>query len=238
MKYLIILILAIFAQGVFARCQHDPQIVRADYQVRFYKDDKLVRQNTIILWRQQDTVAHQYPQTHITESWHLLKNQLIKPSRFFDSYQRAIEYQPGVKVHGKSESDWSYRYQLVSDTLISQLTLTSENNIGCQRQQVFSKQTPKGNIELSWLPSLQLLNHFSWDNGEVREEWELLTKVHNANEVVAFFEQLQKYQSTDYADIGDDHSDPFLNKMLNMGFVEHGASGFYTSEQKGSIAEN
>ena len=29
------------------------------------------------------------------------------------------------------------------------------------------------------------------------------------------------------ADIGDDHTDPFLTNMVNQGFIEAGASGFY-----------
>jgi len=40
------------------------------------------------------------------------------------------------------------------------------------------------------------------------------------------------YQTTDYADIGDNEGDPFLAKMINLGFIEHGASGFYDANGK------
>ena len=33
--------------------------------------------------------------------------------------------------------------------------------------------------------------------------------------------------STDFADVGDNEAGPFLRKMIALGFVEHGASGFY-----------
>ena len=35
------------------------------------------------------------------------------------------------------------------------------------------------------------------------------------------------YTLIDFADIGDSEENPFVKKMINWGFVEHGASGFY-----------
>jgi len=45
-----------------------------------------------------------------------------------------------------------------------------------------------------------------------------------------FFRIRGSYQTTDYADIGDNESDPFLLKMMNLGFIKHGASGFYDAQ--------
>ncbi|MFT6897794.1 MAG: hypothetical protein ACJA13_002205 [Paraglaciecola sp.] len=42
-------------------------------------------------------------------------------------------------------------------------------------------------------------------------------------------------KAPDVSDIGDDHSDPFLIKMVTLGFIEHGASGFY--DDKGNALE-
>ena len=38
---------------------------------------------------------------------------------------------------------------------------------------------------------------------------------------------LPAYQTTDFADIGDDHTDPFLTDMVHQGFIEHGSDGVY-----------
>ena len=46
----------------------------------------------------------------------------------------------------------------------------------------------------------------------------------------AQFAEWYNYQTTDYAYIGDNENDPFLAKMINQGFVEHGASGFYDAQ--------
>lgn len=41
------------------------------------------------------------------------------------------------------------------------------------------------------------------------------------------FDRWHTWPSTDFADVGDNEADPFLRKMIALGFVEHGASGFY-----------
>ncbi|MEZ9367904.1 hypothetical protein AB4140_03605 [Shewanella sp. 10N.286.51.B2] len=222
----------------YAQCDLSSSSLQASYQLTSTDSPVSQHQNksSLNLWRQGNTVAHQYPQTDITESWFLLNNKQIKPTRFFDGYQRGIEYQPGEVVHGKSEHDWSYRYQFISDKLISQLTLSTETGKGCERQQVLTQTSANSKIELVWLPELQLISRFSWTKGQgqhqTHEQWQLTELSHDANKIAAFFRQLNHYKMTDYADIGDDHSDEFLTNMVTLGFVEHGASGFYDTEGK------
>ena len=47
---------------------------------------------------------------------------------------------------------------------------------------------------------------------------------------------LNSYGTTDYTNIGDNESDPFLISMINLGFIEDHAHGFYDS--KGNIMGN
>ena len=49
-------------------------------------------------------------------------------------------------------------------------------------------------------------------------------------EIAAEFVKREQYISTDYADIGDDHTEPFLTQMVNLGFIEGGASDFYNAQ--------
>ncbi|WP_394130517.1 hypothetical protein [Shewanella maritima] len=219
------------------QCQLKAHQIKAQYQLTFAQNQDhhadthihppRTNQSQLTLWRKGNTVAHQYQQTRITEAWYLLANKQIKPTRYFEQHQRGIEYQPGENVHGKTESDWSYRQQLVSNQLLQQLTLASESGQGCQHQQSFKQTTPSGTLTLVWLPQLQLISQFTWQTSQSTETWQLLDVTHDSQQVDAFFDQLNQYQMTDYADIGDDHSDPFLTSMVTLGFVEHGASGFY-----------
>ncbi len=198
-----------------------------------HSSDKLGQELQITLVRNGNEVAHQYPQTGITESWQLNQASQIKSTRFFDRHERAIEYQPGEKVHGKSESDWSYRNQLISDSLLSKFTTTAVTNEGCNRLE--TKQFSKDGLlmDITWFPELRLVSRFTIkqkDADSIVESWSLKRLTLSNNQITPFFKSRYAYYATDYADIGDDHTDPFLTKMMNLGFIEQGASGFYDTK--------
>lgn len=192
--------------------------------------DKLDPALQITLVRNGSEVAHQYPQTGITESWQLNQANQIKSTRFFDLHERAIEYQPGEKVHGKSESDWPYRNQLISDSLLKKFTTTTVTNEGCGRLETKTFNSDGLTMEITWFPELSLVNSFSITekkSDSILESWSLKSLDLSSKQIAPFFKSRYNYFATDYADIGDDHTDPFLTKMMNLGFIEHGASGFY-----------
>ena len=182
------------------------------------------------LWRTEKRVAHFYPETNITESWYLDAKQRIKPTRFFDAHKRAIEYQATETVHGKQEKDWHYRYDLISEKLKNNLTLVSTSGEGCDQEQHFKLESEKGAIELVWLPAKRLVKTFSVRKKHHYETWKLKEYSQDTEKVSVFFAIRDNYYATDFADIGDDHTDPFLTRMVTLGFIEHGASGFYDDE--------
>jgi hypothetical protein len=238
MHYLLILV-SLFSLNISANeCAVDANHLRADYQMNSSQNGQLSQQQSLVLWRQGATVAQQHPNIGVSESWYLLNNQQIKATRFFDNEQRAIEYQPGEQVHGKREHDWSYRFQLISDQLFSQLKLDTQTGSGCELLQVWRGETAQGRIKLHWLPALKLVNYLSYQQGKNHDEWILVAYASDADNIQQFFTQRDRYQTTDYADIGDDHSDPFLAKMINLGFIEHSASGFYDADGKAIAGEH
>jgi hypothetical protein len=60
--------------------------------------------------------------------------------------------------------------------------------------------------------------------------WQLAEVTYDNKMIQQQLDTFSAYQSTDFADIGDNESDPFFRKMINLGFIEHSASGFYDSE--------
>jgi hypothetical protein len=82
-------------------------------------------------------------------------------------------------------------------------------------------------ISLEWLTHLRLVKTYSEVSSSGKATWTLEGMVSEADEVRKHFATRAGYQTTDYADIGDNESDPFFLKMMNLGFVDHGASGFY-----------
>ncbi len=80
-----------------------------------------------------------------------------------------------------------------------------------------------------WSRDRQLIASFEVESGKTHRTWTLTSTDYNAD-VNSFFAKRADYQATDYADIGDDHTDPFLTKMVTQGFIEAGASGFYNDK--------
>lgn len=210
----------------------DRDFLRAEYKIVASNSEGNTTETSLILWRKGNEVAHQYPQTGITEAWQLIGEKRLKPIRFFDLHQRAIEYQPGESVHGKRESDWSYRYQLVTDTVLSKmnnLENASNRNALCH---TVLKTANFGHTALSldWLQEQKLIRNMSVEEHHQSVKWTLVSVTSDRKEIAAFFDKRNDYYATDFADIGDDHTDPFLTQMVTQGFIEHGASGFYNDK--------
>ncbi|GGF53927.1 hypothetical protein [Alteromonas lipolytica] len=212
-----------------ASCDSSNETLVAHYTVETH-NVKGDQQKVLELWRAKDVVAHHYPQTAITEAWEKVNNKLIKPTRYFDEHKRAIEYQPGEKVHGKSETNWSYRNQLFSDDLLASMTEVSRSGSGCETEIVYQRKTANTKITLTWLPELKIAKTFYAESAQQSIHWQLTGTEYDVQKISDFFALRSAYQSTDFADIGDDHTDPFLTKMVHQGFIEKGASGYYNSD--------
>lgn len=214
----------------------DTDHLKATYNIEREVINKPPQTTELVLWRKGNNhVMHQYPQTGISQYWFLAANNRIQAVRYFDNHQRAIEYQAGESVHGKQEKDWSYRYQLISKQLLSGLTKTSTEGDGCGKREHYTGNANHRSIKMTWLPELELVQHFELSTPKFRETWQLQQDNHDPERVNRAFAKRSHYQTTDFADIGDDHHDPFLTQMVNLGFIEHGASGFY--DDKGNALE-
>ena len=226
MRFLSMCLLLLSHFAMAEECQQQASHLRAVYQLQQGQQSATELQ----LLRDGKWVAQRYPAQHITLSWYLSRPGMIQPTRHFEQYQRSIEYAAGEVVHGKKETDWDYRNQLVSQSLLSKLQLVSESGAGCELQQTFRGQIAAQPVTLVWHPKLNLLR--SLQIGEQQpKRWTLQTVSFDPSQVVAHRQWLDSFQTTDYADIGDDHSDPFLTKMVRQGFIEHGHDGFYSADE-------
>lgn len=188
-----------------------------------------VAQKSLTLWRKPNVAAHQYTANNITQMWEHVNNR-VKATRFFDSHARAIEYQPGEAIHGRVDNDWEYRNQLIKDSFIKQLSLTSTEGEGCTQQQHYAASRNSESIDLIWLPAQDLMLSLTLRRGDSLIQWQQQSLSHDQSAINAFFVRRADFQTTDFADIGDDHTDPFLTNMVHQGFIEAGASGFYDAD--------
>jgi len=181
----------------------------------------------MVLWRNVNQVAHEYPHKHITELWEQTRNGKLRLVRNFDAYQRGIEYQPNEINKGKGKSDWMIKYQLISKELKNKMQRYETIGQGCNKIEKYTLTNKDSKIELAWLPEQQLVKNMKVYKKDVTLEWDLEQVITDVNKVRQVFQARNNYQTTDYIDIGDNESDPFLLKMMHLGFSEHGSSWVY-----------
>ena len=180
------------------------------------------------LWRRANQVLYQYEGQDVVDLWERTPNGQVRLIRLFDHYQRGIEYQPGEVAAVKP--DWEVKRVLVAASLREQMQLDHLEANTCEQEQHFSLNNDEAKIELTWLQEAELATEYHEQQANQQLSWTLVGVETDAVKVDQAFEQRLHYQMTDFIDIGDNESDPFLQQMINMGFVEHAHSGFYDAE--------
>lgn len=187
----------------------------------FYEVSETINEKTITserqIWRKKNSVLHVYPDSGISDYWMPSYQDKVQLIRYYDSESQGIEYQPG---EFKQKTGWEGIAYLSTRDQRSQLTLQSESGSGCDVSQSFNSDN---GTELKWMANQHYVESFKGGN----TIWKLQKVVRAKDKINAEFDRRQKFNTTDFSDIGDNESDPFIRKMINLGFVEHGASGFY-----------
>ena len=216
--------------AVIADCKIEKNVLGAVYEVStMAKDSNKVQKRHLTLWRNGNQVAHEHTDDHITEIWEKMSNGLIRLERHFDAHNRGIEYAAREINNGKGYQDWSLKYQLISNQLKQEMKFLNSTGKACDKLERYILQTKGKRFDLLWLPEKYLIAQFTIHTKHADVVWQLTENITQQETVKNVFAARGNYQTTDYIDIGDNESDPFLLRMINLGFVKHGASGFYDS---------
>lgn len=227
MKKLLFIFSALASTSALAQqCDIDAAQLKADYKITNQHKSQHSTQS-LTLWRNNQQVAHQ--SETLTELWQQLSNNQLRPIRYFNAEQRGIEYQPS-EVRGVQ--NWSAKSQLVDNHLIEKMTLVSTQGTGCGEVKNYTLSENGNDFNLAFFTHSKLVKTFSISNKKSQTSTLLSLNNVNTNEplISAQFAQWDRFQTTDYADIGDNEGDPFLAKMINLGFIEHSATGFYNQQ--------
>ena len=216
-------------------CNIDSSVLSGHYEMSTVKKHARARptyqrvnvEAPFVFWRNKGEVAYQYPDKKITEIWNQQSNGRIRPIRYFDEYQRGIEYQANEVGGDKESREWSEKFQLISNAFKDSMVLEKTSGTGCERLEFYIKKDQHQTYRMAWSPSLALPVEYKEMSVHRTFRMQLVKQVTHSETVNTFFTVRGAYQTTDYADIGDNENDPFLLGMINLGFIEHGASGFY-----------
>lgn len=228
MKRMMLITMAMLGAGSLQAQQCDAEHIRADYQITQTTQHSQTPAKQIQLWRNgPHQVAKRDMQHHISDVWQQFGQGQVRLVRYFEQAQRAIEYQPDEL--GQSIR-WQQQYQWISDADLQQLTLKSTQGTGCDTEMLYQGEIAGAQIRLLWLPQYRLIKQLQRNTSQFSEQWQLQSLSTDQAVISAQFQRLDQFQTTDYADIGDNESDPFLSKLINQGFVQHGGSGFYNAQ--------
>jgi len=227
MNIVIAITLSLLSTALYAKCEKDTSL-SAEYEVTNQSNGK-TEHSRFILSRQANSVTHQFPDKNISEVWSLQKNGRLKMSRFFDEHQRGIEYEAAEIPENSRNPDWKLKHQLITNKFIAAMQLEKKEGMGCETIEHYSLMKGETHVTLQWMPERNLIKDLVMITGNKKEIWMLDSLITNKGVVKSKFLHWDLMQTTDYADVGDNESDPFLMNMINLGFVEHGASGFYYS---------
>jgi hypothetical protein len=201
------------------------------------KQAKEQKQELVVI-RHGSRVAHEYKDKAISEVWGKAVKQRYRLVRYFDQHQRAIEYASADIPNIQGDEFWQQKNQLITDARLAELGQPTLSGSACAELASYQKTKAGSNVEVSYLMQEKLLKFYQQKNAAVTVSWQLDKLLKDEEQVKQWFAKREAYQATDYSDIGDNESDPFLTKMINLGFIEHGSSGMYRADGKAIASEH
>lgn len=203
------------------------EIVMATYGIEQHnKASASSVKNELILLRHNNNVVHINDKKMATQ-WTNLSGKHMKKTSYFMDDLRAIEYDA---TPVSSDYTWRYHAQLLHPSFKKQASLVATEGLGCDTLEYYQQKTQAKTVDVWWYPHKKLVKRIESQQANTTITWSLMGSVHDAAVVQQYLSELYAYQATDFADIGDNESDPFFRKMINLGFVEHGATGFYDTD--------
>ncbi len=219
----VIFCISLFSFNSFAQeCQLAVDSISAQYQViekTELLETALKQSNSpvvIELHRNGSRVLQRFANKGISNIWSKMANKRISLVRVFEQYQHAIEYQPNELGR---KPNWQSINQLLPVPDIKKMTLTSKVGDGCQLVEHYQLNVGVDEYQLTWMPALALVSDFKVKTNKLTKQWKLTSFEVNSARSADLFIQYMNYNSTDYADIGDNESNPFLAKMIHQGFI-------------------
>ena len=219
---LMLLLLAAFTLQANASlpnlCQPLQKKVKVQYTINTSFSVGEKHQQQLTLWRTPQKVAHQYPTKLITQQWTRANNGRLSRTQYFDQDLRAIEFEI-QSPQTSTDAHWQKKFQLVTNQLINSMNLVTTQGQACDLVKYYHLEKNGVIHQLTWMPHKSLVTRYRVSSAKMSKEWVLQTLDYDAEAVNRFFSLREQYPSTDFADIGDNESDPVLSKLIHLGFT-------------------
>jgi len=183
-----------------------------------YKVWTSMQTSYINYYKKDNYVAYEYISQGITEVWKKMPNDKVALTRGFDVHKRSIEYDAIDLKMEHANSSWKAHQNIVNpeelDYDLCETLLKDEKNIAH-----YIKRDEREQMDIYWDIDKDILISYTIKNDyEYKLIYELVSMDHRKNSHV---KQVLAYDTTDFSDIGDNESDSFFRRMINLGFISH-----------------
>jgi hypothetical protein len=222
----IVLFISLISNDLVANeCTKKSNNLAAEYEIQHYKNSEKIAQNKLSLYRYNNQLGHFFHNKKYGDWWQKnSKNQLMLV-RYFPEFKHAIEYQADeISGIDNNQLYWQKKWQIITADALNKMHKLSTEGQGCQQVTLYRYKKHDKQLKLRWLAGFNLLEGLEeYHGGQLLMRWRLNNVNTQYNHVANYVSSIENYQTTDYADIGDNESIPFLSKMINQGFSNHKA---------------
>lgn len=199
----------------------------ASYQTSNKAETKRVQNWQYI--RQADKVIFYYPQRNIAEQWSKDRHQKVIFERWFVSAKRVIQYNNSDLKSINNDKHWSDVGHVLQPEALKTLKKTGDSKYACWAQENYSGKQGGATVHVEWLPQLQLLKKITLTQNKQSKtiQLERLEALGAANTML---KARETYDEMDFADIGDNETDPFISNMIEQGFGVERDPGMYPEQ--------
>ena len=214
--YLSLAFLSTQAFAIISSCELN---TNTDFQAS-YEFSTPQGKNSLNYYRMKDKVAFEYLNQGVTEIWTKTQSDKAFLIRGFNLDKRGIEYEViDLSMENKSSS-WEKKKNIMHPDNFDFDNGFVEKSQGCSLWH-YAKSTKNREIKMVWNDKKSILVSLEVkDAGQVTYNY-VLEKLENIKGEKNHITRVQGYDRTDFADIGDNESDPFFRKMINLGFISH-----------------
>jgi len=208
-----VLFLCCLSLQIFANSANKSPDIQVQYKI--WTPSKISYVN---YYREASTVAYEYLAQGITEVWKKMPHDTALLTRGFDHNKRSIEYDTIDLKMEHENSSWNQHANLL---LASDFDFDNvqEKEIDNMTVLHYQKSTETTKTELYWDKTRDILLSFSIKKNDSYTLIYRLISVKAKKD--SHIDDVLAYEATDFADIGDNESDPFFRKMIHLGFLTH-----------------
>jgi len=216
---------ALSAAGDDRTCNLPAQIYGAEYRisttVQGGAEKTQPQTETLRLLRSASRVMHIHPQSRTADMWELNARGTVHFSRFYDAEQRGIEFYQAA-AEPASQFDWEQVWQLAPEAVrTDNPPQRIEQQSGCARVENYHYEKDGLEYELDWLSEQQLVLAMVMTRDGQRVSWALERVVEQADTLPREYQRRAAYITIDFADLGDQESDPFFRSMKHSHGTGH-----------------